>query len=133
MRPLRLARVAAEAESIRLQAMATRMVTRLVMAAVALLFVIGAIAFGHIAAWYWIRIDRSMSFYAAAGILGGVDLLIALILLLMASRSGPSRVEVESLEIRRKAIEGIGGLFTLPQLVLPLLRMVVAMRRRRRA
>jgi hypothetical protein len=112
--------------------MASRIIVRVVLAVVALLFVIGALVFVHIAAWYWIRIDREMSFYAASGILGGVDLLIAVILLVLASRSTPSRVEREALLVRQRAVEGITGVFTLSQLVLPILRFLVGLRRRGR-
>lgn len=132
MRPVRLARIAAEAEVVRLRGMATRLALRIVFLVVALLFIIGVVVFAHIAAWYWIRLGLDMSFYAAAGILGGFDLLIALILLVLASRSAPSRVEREALEVRKRAVEGIGSVMTLSQLALPALRMANGMRRRRR-
>ena len=129
MRPYRLARIAAEAEGVRLRGMATRMVMRVVLAVIALLFGIGAIVFAHIAAWYWLRIDRDMSFYPTAGLLGGFDLLVAIILLLLASRSGPSRVEKEALEVRQRAIAGIESTLSLTQLVLPALRLATSMRK----
>jgi hypothetical protein len=132
MRPIRLARIAAEAESVRLRSMASRTAVRIVFALVALLFIIGAVVFAHIAAWYWIRLDWDMSYFAAAGILGGLDLLVAIVLLALASRSGPSRVEREALEVRRRAIEGIASVLTLSQLVVPVLRILTEMRRRRR-
>jgi hypothetical protein len=133
MRPIRLARIAAEAEGVRLRGMATRIVTRVVFAVVALFFVLGALTFGHVAAWYEIRTDLGQSFLITTGILGGADLLIGIILLLMASRSSPSRVEVEALEVRRKALEGISSALSLTQMLIPLLRLTSDMRRRRRA
>jgi hypothetical protein len=132
MRPIRLARIAAEAEGVRLRGMMTRIVTRAILAVVALVFVIGALVFGHVAAWYELRVGLDLSYLATAGILGGADLLVALILLLLASRSSPSRVEIEAREVRRRAIEGIGSALTLTQLVLPVFRIVSGMRRRRR-
>jgi hypothetical protein len=131
MRPVRLARIAAEAEGVRLRALMTRVMTRVVFAVIALVFVLGAVTFAHVAAWYQIRIALEQSYLATAGILGGVDLLLAIILLVLASRSAPSRTEIEAHEVRRKAIEGLGSALSVTQLVLPLLRVVMGARRRR--
>jgi hypothetical protein len=133
MRPIRLARIAAEAEGVRLRAMMTRIVTRVIFAVIASFFVLAAVTFGHFAAWYGIRVGLEQSFLATAGIMGGADLLVAIVLLLLASRSSPSRVEVEAREVRRKALEGIVSAMSLAQLVLPALRFASGMRRRRRA
>jgi hypothetical protein len=132
MRPIRLARIAAEAEGVRLRGMMTRIATRAIFAVVASIFVLGALTFGHLAAWYGIRVGLEQTFLVTAGILGGVDLLIAIILLVLASRSSPSRTETEALEVRRRALEGIGSALSLTQMVLPVLRLVSGMRRRRR-
>jgi hypothetical protein len=133
MRPVRLARIAAEAEGVRLRGLATRIVMRVVFGVVALLFVLGAIVFAHVAAWYWVRTGLGQNFLAATGILGGADLLVAIILGFLASRSSPSRVEREALDVRRKAIEAIGSTLSLAQLAIPILRMASNMRRRKRA
>jgi len=132
MRPVRLARIAAEAEGVRLRGLLTRIITRVVLAVVALLFVLGAIVIGHVAAWHEIRTDLNQSFLVTAGILAGADLLVALILGLLASRSRPSRVEVEALDVRRKAIQGISNTLSVTQMAIPVLRMMANMRRRRR-
>ncbi|MEA2790764.1 MAG: hypothetical protein QOG73_3170 [Acetobacteraceae bacterium] len=133
MRPFRLARIAAEAELVRLRGMMTRIMTRVIFGVVALFFLLGAMVFAHVAAWYEIRIGLDQSYLATAGILGGADLLLAIILLLLASRSSPSKVEVEALNVRRRAIEGIGSALTLTQLALPLVRLASNFGRRRRA
>jgi hypothetical protein len=134
MRPIRLARIAAQAEGVRLRGMMARIVTRAIFAVIGLLFILGAVTFAHIAAWYEIRVALNQSYLATAGILGGADLLLAIILLFLATRSTPSRVEIEALEVRRKALEGLGSALNLTQLVLPLvLRLVGSARRRRRA
>ncbi len=112
--------------------MATRMVTRVVFAVVALFFVLGAVTFGHVAAWYAIRTELGQSFLITAGILGGADLLVGIILLVLAGRSSPSRVEIEAREVRRKAIEGITSALSLTQLLIPLLRLGSSFGRRRR-
>jgi hypothetical protein len=132
MRPLRLARIAAEAEGVRLRGMMTRMVTRVIFAVLALLFVLGAVVFVHIAAWYEVRTALEQTYLATAGILGGADLLLAIILGVLASRSSPSRTEVEALEVRRKAIEGLGSALSLGQMVVPIVRMASGLTRRRR-
>ena len=109
---------------------AGRIVLRAVLGVIALLFLLGAIVFAHIAVWYWLRTGWAQSFPAAAGILGGADLLVAIILGFAATRSSPSRVELEALEVRRKAVTAIGGVFSLAGLVIPILRIVANLRRR---
>ena len=132
MRPFRLARIAAEAEGVRLRGMVTRLAVRAVFGATALIFIIGVLVFIHIAAWYGIRIDLNQSYLATAGILGGVDLLLAVILGFLATRSSPSRVETEALEVRRKAVEGLGSALSLTQMAVPVLRLGANLRRRKR-
>ena len=133
MRPFRLARIAAEAEGVRLRGMMSRIVMRLVFAIVALLFVLGAIVFAHVAAWYGVRVGLDQSYLASAGFMGGADLLLAVVLGFLASRSSPSKTEVEALAVRRKAVEGITSALSLTQLAIPVLRIVAGTRRRRRA
>jgi len=132
MRPFRLVRIAAEAEGVRWRGIITRIAVRAAFAAVALIFVIGVLVFVHIAAWYEIRIDLNQSYLATAAILGGLDLLLAIILGFLATRSSPSKVETEALEVRRKAIEGLGSALTLTQMAMPVLRLGASMRRRKR-
>jgi hypothetical protein len=115
-----------------LRGFVTRIVTRVIFAVVASVFVLGALTFGHLAAWYWIRVWLEQPFLVTAGILGGADLLIAIILLVLASRSSPSRTETEALAVRRRALEGIGSALSLTQMVLPVLRLASGLRRRRR-
>jgi hypothetical protein len=133
MHPIRLARIAAEAEGVRLRGMMTRMVTRVILAVIALFFVLGAVVFAHVAAWYEVRTDLQQTYLATAGILGGSDLLLAIILGFLASRSSPSRTEVEALDVRRKAIAGIGSAMSLTQMVIPAIRLLSGYQRRRRA
>jgi hypothetical protein len=133
MRPFRLARIAAEAEGVRLRAKMTRIATRAILAVIALFFVLGVVVFIHLAAWYEIRTDLGQTYLATAGILGGADLLLAIITGFLATRSAPGRVEVEALDVRRKAIAGLGSALSLTQLLVPLLRLVAGFGRRRRA
>ncbi|MDR3533668.1 MAG: hypothetical protein P4L90_24290 [Rhodopila sp.] len=132
MKPFKLARIAAEAESLRLRGMFVRIVTRGVLALVALMFVMGTVVFVHIGAWHWIRISAEQTFLMTTAILGGADLLVAIVLGLLASRSGPSRIEREALEIRSKALQGMGSALSLTQIVVPILQLLIGMRRRPR-
>src|SRR5208283_4725133 len=125
MRPVRLARIAAQAEGVRLRGWLTRVVSRLFLAIVAFLFGLGAVVLGHIAAWYEIRTGLDQTFLAATGIVGGADLFIAVILGLLASRSSPSRVELEALDVRRKAVQGLTSTLSLTRLLIPILRLVI--------
>jgi hypothetical protein len=133
MRPVRLARIAAEAEGVRIRGLLTRIAFRIIFAVIALVFVLGAIVFIHIAAWHEIRVGLDQTFLMTAGILGGTDLLLALILGLLASRSSPSKVEVEALDVRRKAVQGIGSALSLTQMAVPIIRLVSGLGRRKRA
>lgn len=132
MRPVQLARVAAEAEGIRVRGYVNRFIIRVSLVIIALAFLLGALVFAHGAIWYWLRVGLDQTFLAAAGILGGGDLLVAVVLVVSASRSTPSKVEREALDVRRKAIQGIGSSLSLIQLVLPIIRIVANMMRRTR-
>src|ERR1700753_2138310 len=115
MRPIRLARIAAGAEGLRLRGLVTRILTRVIFAVVALFFILSALAFAHVAAWYEIRTALNQTYLVTTGIMGGAVLLIAIILRVRASRSSPSRVEVEAREVRRKALEGLSSALSLAQ------------------
>ncbi len=131
MRPVRLARIAAEAEAVRWQAFATRTAVRLLCVLVALLFVIGAISIGHIAAWYALRVDLGLAFYWTAAALAGFDLAVALLLLLIANRSEPSRLERDAVAVRQQAVAGLVSMMNAMQLVFAVARILGSLRRRR--
>src|SRR5690242_2484507 len=103
MRPLRLARIAAEAEGIRLRSRARRAVVRIALMMLALGFLFGAAVFGHVAAWFWLRQQWEPQLVAL--VLTGVDVVLAFCLLLLAARSTDSRVEREALAVRQRAVE----------------------------
>lgn len=132
MRAYRLVHVAAEAELIRWKSMATRTAMRVVFALIALVFLLGVLVFAHILAWYWIRLGLGQNFYITACILGGVDLLVALICGFMAARSSPSRQEREALEVRKRAVASIGSALSLGQMAIPVLRLTNTLLRRAR-
>jgi hypothetical protein len=120
MRPLRLARIAAEAEGIRLRSRARRAVVRIALMMLALAFLLGAAVLGHIAAWFWLR--QRWEPQVVALVLAGVDAVLALLLLLLAARSTDSRVELEALAVRQRAVESIAGTFAFSALAGQLLR-----------
>jgi hypothetical protein len=132
MRTLRLARVAAEAEGLRLRAMARRSVIRIVLAVVALVFLSGTLIFAHIALWLWLQLAQGWTPIATSGALGGGDLAAAIVLSLLAARSTPGRVEREALAVRRQAWENATSSMALSAMLLPALRLILGLLRRRR-
>jgi hypothetical protein len=132
MRTLRLARVAAEAEGLRLRTMAQRMVTRILVGLVALVFLAGVLVFVHVAIWYWLRLDFGWNQISTAAILGGGDLVIAAVLGLMAARSSPGRIEREALELRRRAWISARSTLAISAALTPALRLGLRYMRRRR-
>src|ERR1700693_1138423 len=128
MRTLRLARIAAEAEGLRLRYSAQRTVVRAVLGMIALAFLLSALVFGQIAAWYWLRVSWDRP--AAALILGGGELVLAAIFGLLAARSSPGRIEREALAVRRRAVEGATSSLAFSALVTQLLPLAVRLFRR---
>jgi hypothetical protein len=125
----RLAQVALEAEAMRLRQKARRTIVRILLGCVAVMLLLGAMVFGHIAVWYWLR--ESLTRQYVALIFTGADLLLAVILGLLAARSKPGQVEVEALLVRRRALVDAAESLTISALVLRLVETFVRSRRRR--
>ncbi len=130
MRALRLARIAAEAEGLRLRYSVQRIAVRCALGLAASGFFLGVVFFCHLAAWYWLR--HSFEGHAVALILAGADLVLAVFLILLAARSSPSRVEVEALAVRQRALESATSSLAVSSLAMQLLRMGVDLFRRAR-
>ena len=130
MRTFRLARIAAEAEALRLRHSARRAAVRLVLSLIALGFLLGTAVFCHIAAWFWLRQHWEHS--QSALILAGVDLVVAICLTLLAARSTPSRIELEALDVRRRALESVTGSLAFSALAMQLVRLTAGFFRRPR-
>ncbi len=130
MRAFRLARIAAEAEGLRLRHRAQRAALRATLGMGSLGFLLGAVLFCHLAGWSWLRQhwDRPL----AALILAGTDLVLAVILALVAARSTPGRVEVEALAVRQRATESIAGTLALSAMTMEMLRIGLRFFRRGR-
>ena len=131
MRTFRLARVAADAELLRLRLRAGRAAVRAILALAALGFLAGAAVFCHIALWYWLR--HYFEPPQSALILAGIDVVLAVILALLAARSTPSRTELEALDVRPRAVEGITASLAFSALAMQVLRLATQFFRRPRA
>lgn len=129
MRPVRLVRIAAEAEAVRLRGKMQRTAVRAGMGFGALIFLLGVLFFVHMTIWYWLRNTLYWSETAAAATLTLLDLVIAILLGVMAMRSTPSRVETEALEVRQNAWQSLVSTMAISTALVPVLRMVVRMMR----
>ena len=121
MRSLKLARIAAHAELLRLRRFGERQMARAALAAFALVFLLACLASLHVAGYFALRRGGIQPLWAAL-IVAGVDLLIALILGLTAARSRPGRLEREALEVRLAAQHHLMDAAAVSTLVGPLLR-----------
>lgn len=126
MRLIRLGRVAMQAEGLRMREQARRTARRAVFAAIALLMLSGALVFGHLALWYWLR--ESLPRAQAAGILAGGDLLGAILLGLMAARSAPGPAEQEARAVRERALDDATDSLAIPTLLIRLIETILAVR-----
>ncbi len=122
MRNVSLARVAAQAEALRLRAFVNRNVVRAILAGIAVFFLIAAIVAGHIAGA--MALTRYVDPLRATLIVGAVDLVIALVFGLIAATSKPSRIEIEALEVRRTAQAQLTEAVAMTALLGPLMRLV---------
>lgn len=131
MRTLRLARIAAEAEGLRLRRQARRTATRMAVGLIALMFLGWALAFAHAAAWFWLRDAVGWGAPGAAMAMTGADLVIAAFLVLLMVRSSPGRVEMEALQVRQRALESATSSLALTTMLLPTVRLVLNLLRRK--
>jgi hypothetical protein len=109
MRTLRLARVAAEAEGLRIRLMLQRTVRQAVLGIVALVLLILALGFAHIAIWYALRLGAGWTPPVTGAVMCGGDLVLAGILGAFAARSRPGTAEREALTVRRHALTTATG------------------------
>ena len=100
MDPIRLAQIAAQAEMLRLRALARRQAGRVMLALIAVLFLLPALAGGHVALVMALT-DWTRPLWAVL-IVSGIDLSLALVFALLASRDRPSRAEREALALREQ-------------------------------
>lgn len=103
MRSLRLARLAAKAELLRLRQLLRRQAIRGLFALAAAVFLFAALACLHVAAA--LALAARMTPVQAVLILAAVDAVIAIVLLAVAARDRPGAVEREALAVRKAAVE----------------------------
>ena len=128
MRTATLARIAAEAEALRWRRRASKIAYRVAYGLVALVFVLAVIAglqvTGYLALRIWLAPNTWAPVFAAL-IVMGVDLLIAALFGVMASRgTGTDQVQIEALEVRREAVREMGDVLTTFAVLRPLLRIL---------
>lgn len=102
MRSGDLAKIAAEAEVLRIKHMLKRQGLRAAFGLIALVFLLAVLILANIAAWQVLQLYISP--INATLVLLGINLLLAIIFGLIAVRSSPSRTEREALAIRQRAL-----------------------------
>ncbi len=102
MRAIRLARVAAQAEALRLRQLLRRQVTLVALAAFAGVFALGALIALHIAGAG--ALAEHISVIQSVLVVAGADAVVAIVLLAVAARDVPGAVEREALQLRRTAV-----------------------------
>jgi hypothetical protein len=115
VRTLRLARLAVEAEGLRLKRRLRRLVVRASLGGGALIFLMGAIACLHFAGWLALAVVMPPAW--AAMVLTGIDLVIALILASVARSELPDRMEIEAKAAREQAVRMLRGHITTTVLI----------------
>jgi hypothetical protein len=102
VRAVELARLAAEAELLRIRQMVKRQGIRATLGAIAAIFAIGVLTLASVAAWQLLR--QHFDPINATLILLGVYLVMAILFGVLAMRSAPSRTEREALDVRKQAL-----------------------------
>ena len=122
MRAVELAKVAANAEKLRLTTQAKRQATRAVFGAVAAVFAIGLLIMLHVIGYILLR--QSFTPVISAVIVLAVDLVIALVCGILAMRNTPSAIEREALDIRKQAVKEMKTSLTVLSMVGPASRLL---------
>jgi hypothetical protein len=122
MRSVSLARVAAQAELLRLRRLARRQGMRAAFGAIAIVFLVAALVGCHVAAAMALTVYMQPIY--AALIVAAIDLVIGVIFLLVAARDTPDAIEREALQVRLAAQEQMLEVAALTTLIGPLLRLI---------
>ena len=122
MRTAELAKVAANAEKLRLQALAKRQALRGAFGAVAALFGIGVLILLHVLGYQLLR--GALGPIGSTLVVLAVDLVIVIVSGVMALRSTPSIVEREAYDIRVQALREMRTSLTLMGMVGPATRLL---------
>lgn len=122
MRTVSLARIAAQAEVLRLQRQGRRTAFRAALVLVAATFMTAALAAAHVA--IVLALAPHFELLTAVLIVGAGDLVIAAVLGGIASIDRPDRIEREALEVKQKALLHLGETIAVAALVGPALRLI---------
>jgi hypothetical protein len=120
MRLLSLARAAIEAEGLHLRRQARMRGVQVALAAAAMIFAVLLLVMLHLAAFAALRPGWGPA--GAALAVAGVDLAIALVLVLAARRAGQDRIAEEARQLRQEAVRQIGDGAARALVLAPLLR-----------
>lgn len=118
MRAAQLARIAAQAEKLRLQRIARRQAIRAGCAAVAVVFLLAALAVLHVL--IVISIARTTGPATATAIMLAIDVVLALLFGVMAMRSAPDAMEEEARMVRDRALDQMKEALALAAIIGPL-------------
>ena len=121
MRVVRLARLAAQAEVLRLRRFARRQATRAALGATAAVFLLLCLAWLHVAGYFALLRTGILPLWASL-VVAGVDVVIGLFFVVLALRDSPGPVEREALQVRRTAQAQIAEAAAMTAVVGPLLR-----------
>jgi hypothetical protein len=124
VRALRASRIIVDAEALRLRLQTRRLAVRVVVAAVALVFLAFALVLAHVAAWFWLRVSCGWTPQSTAALLAAGDLVVAGVLGVVALRLGPGPAEAEARLLRQQASRALIETVSLPMIVLRVLRLV---------
>jgi hypothetical protein len=124
MRTIRLGRIVAEAEVLRLRRMAIRLAIDIVLLLIAVVFLLAALALGHVALYLWLA-PRQGALYSVLYILAG-DVVLAVLFVGAVLINGPGRVERQALEVRQTARAQLAQSLTLPALLASVTRAIGA-------
>jgi hypothetical protein len=103
VRSLRLARIAAKAELLRLRHMLRRQAIRAALAGAAVVFLLASVAGAHVAGV--LALAERVTLVDAVLIVAGIDVVIAIVFAALAARDVPGSVERAALRLRRTAVE----------------------------
>jgi hypothetical protein len=115
MRSVNMAKIAAEAEVIRLKAMAQRQGMWAAFGAAALIFALGVLILLNILIWQLLCLYMQPIY--ATLILLAINLAVAAAFGVLAMRSTPSQTEQQALELRQRAVRELQGSLALSALL----------------
>jgi len=122
VRPLRLARVAAQAEILVVRRQMAGYARRAIWAAAAVLFAVGVLIMAHIIAYLALRQYAGLAAIPAVAIVLAADLVIAVIFAVLAAGSTPDPILDDAIRLRDQSLDQARQSLTLAALVAPLTR-----------